>query len=377
MNEVELLCGDVIPNEDINEYDITKCEVAGCENVDYSDYMEVIRDTLVCENCVHEGARLCRSCDELEFTSELIQGVCQPCYDNYYETCQSCGDIGDRDYMYYSERYDEFYCDNNYCKPEGLIQAWDYKPYTEFFGTSVKERYFGVELEIDNGDNNEITAENMEHEAIYFKEDGSLNNGFEIVTHPCTLEYHMKELNWERLAEIAIDNGYTSHDAGTCGLHVHISREAFGKYRDVQDDNIEKLLMLIEKHWDKFRIFARRTEGQLQEWARSYLQEQNEYRRPNREHFCTKELLEQAKESGRYYAVNLRNRKTVELRLFRGTLKVNTIKATIQMCNMLVELTLHNSLEKLMKASWDRIVNAIYYKDCKELNQYLVERELI
>ena len=41
--------------------------------------------------------------------------------------------------------------------------------------------------------------------------------------------------------------------------------------------------------------------------------------------------------AGRYTAVNLTNSDTVEIRMFRGTLKLNTLKATLQMVNHLVE----------------------------------------
>jgi len=46
-----------------------------------------------------------------------------------------------------------------------------------------------------------------EGEACYFagnaycKHDGSLNDGFEIVTHPMTLDYHLHRMPWEELLE--------------------------------------------------------------------------------------------------------------------------------------------------------------------------------
>ena len=52
------------------------------------------------------------------------------------------------------------------------------------------------------------------------------------------------------------------------------------------------------------------------------------------------EQMNHAKNScaGRYTAVNLTNADTVEIRMFRGTLKLNTLKATLQMVNHLVEV---------------------------------------
>lgn len=67
-----------------------------------------------------------------------------------------------------------------------------------------EELYLGIELEIDNGGQNETNAQyiidfmNSTTENVYCKHDGSLNDGFEIVTHPCTIEYH-KQLPYKEL----------------------------------------------------------------------------------------------------------------------------------------------------------------------------------
>ena len=52
----------------------------------------------------------------------------------------------------------------------------------------------------------------------------------ELVTHPMTLEYHLNEMPWEEVLRKAQSMGYLSHAAGTCGLHVHISRSGVRLY---------------------------------------------------------------------------------------------------------------------------------------------------
>ena len=47
----------------------------------------------------------------------------------------------------------------------------------------------------------------------YCKHDGSLDEGFEIVTHPMTLDFHLHRMPWERIVEEAKRLGYTSHQA--------------------------------------------------------------------------------------------------------------------------------------------------------------------
>jgi hypothetical protein len=90
----------------------------------------------------------------------------------------------------------------------------------------------GVELEFDcGGENNEnakslldIANKNGEH--IYCKHDGSLNEGFEIVSHPMTLDYHLHEMKWCEVMEEALSLDYLSHNTSTCSLHIHVNRDA-------------------------------------------------------------------------------------------------------------------------------------------------------
>ena len=57
-----------------------------------------------------------------------------------------------------------------------------------------------MELEIDEGGESNYEANliqqiaNCDHDHIYCKHDGSLEDGFEIVTHPMTLDYHRNEM---------------------------------------------------------------------------------------------------------------------------------------------------------------------------------------
>ena len=65
----------------------------------------------------------------------------------------------------------------------------------------------------------------------------------------------------------AVSMGYRSHQATTCGLHVHISRDAFGRTEQAQEAAIARLLFFVEKHWNELLKFSRRTNRQLERWA--------------------------------------------------------------------------------------------------------------
>ena len=87
------------------------------------------------------------------------------------------------------------------------------------------------------------------------------------------------------------------------------------------------------------------------------------------------EQMSHAKNScaGRFTAVNLTNADTVEIRMFRGTLKLNTLKATLQMVNHLVEVAVAMSDAAVQDMSWFDFLDDITEP---ELIQYLKERRL-
>lgn len=152
--------------------------------------------------------------------------------------------------------------------------------------------------------------------------------------------------------------GYLSHRAGTCGLHVHISRAVFGK--SDQDGPIARVLYFFEKHWEELLKFSRRTPRQLERWAARYGYKEQ-----------PRDILEHAKKgchAGRYTCVNLTNLDTVECRMFRGTLKVNTIFATLQLLDRICDVALSLSDEELKGLSWTTFVTGCTQP---ELMQYL------
>ena len=230
--------------------------------------------------------------------------------------------------------------------------------------------HFGVELEIDEGGTVNSNAQklldiaNANAENLYIKTDGSLDEGLELVTHPMTLEYHLNEMPWEQVLCKAQRMGYLSHAAGTCGLHVHISRLAFGCTYEQQEAAIARLLYFVEKFWAELLRFSRRTQSQMNRWAARY-----------GIRLTPSEQMNHAKNScaGRYTAVNLTNADTVEIRMFRGTLKLNTLKATLQMVNHLVEVAVSMSDAAVQDMSWFDFLDDITEP---ELIQYLKERRL-
>ena len=158
-----------------------------------------------------------------------------------------------------------------------------------------------------------------------------------------TLTYHLNEMPWAEVLRKAQSMDYLSHAAGTCGLHVHISSLAFGCTYEQQEASIARLLYFVEKFWAELLRFSRRTQSQMNRWAARYGMK-----------LTPTDQMSHAKNScaGRYTAVNLTNSDTVEIRMFRGTLKLNTLKATLQMVNHLVEVAVAMSDATVQDMSW-------------------------
>lgn len=189
----------------------------------------------LCPECLTACTLLCSHCEERIWREENEGNeqtpLCRNCYEESYTHCTRCGGlISDDETCYYDE---EPYCSD--CRDRLLsdeIHSYNYKPDPIFYGDGP--RYFGVELEIDCGGEDLDSAGkllfigNREQELIYCKHDGSLDDGFEIVTHPMSLDWHLHQMPWEAILNKAVQMGYLSHRANTCGLHVHVSRDAFG-----------------------------------------------------------------------------------------------------------------------------------------------------
>lgn len=366
-----------LPDDLIEKYSkvfaLPKFVCTSCGNNFYREQLSPFDGELLCPACLSSQTVYCSCCDRRIWTDDNVgtdaQPLCQDCFDDHFERCTTCNALIRRGDTYY--RGDTPYCAECYqsvgCGDE--IMSYYFKPTPIFYGEG--KRFFGVELEIDGaGEDNDNAAEilhiaNVERPLVYCKHDGSLDDGFEIVTHPMTLDFHLHNMPWEQIVEEAKKLGYTSHQAGTCGLHVHVNRNAFGETEVQQDAVIARILYFVEKNWEELLKFSRRTQSQLDQWAARYGYKDQ-----------PKELLDHAKKSahaGRYTSVNLTNKNTIEFRIFRGTLKHNTLIATLQLLDRICDVALFMSDEQVKAMSWTTFVSGCTQP---ELVQYLKERRL-
>lgn len=323
------------------------------------------RCTTTCDNC---GERIWR--DNAEGDSNYT--LCSHCYDYSYTTCEGCGGLIHNSDALYEDGEDYPYCRDCFEKLNNdAIKNYSYKPEPIFYGSG--NLFYGVELEIDKGGEEHSNAQklldiaNRNEERIYCKHDGSLNDGFEIVSHPMTLDYHTNKMNWLDVFEKAVEMEYRSHNTSTAGLHIHCSRSAFGKDYEQQEQAIGRVVFFVERHWNELVKFSRRTLDNLNHWAAKYATISS----------TTEETYKKAKDKrmGRYVAVNLENYNTIEFRLFRGTLRYKTFLATLQLVDEICYCAINMTDKEMEDMSWLDFVQRILPKK-PELIEYLKEKRL-
>ena len=291
-----------------------------------------------CKPCGTKFA-LCSSCNYFHEVGETQEAegriYCTSCFNDHFMLCGYCGEYYRRGTLIENEDTGEFYCldcgiDNNLplnLRNRRLIQNYGYKPQPKFRKEVGDDTlHFGMELEVEMGSNG-INKEEMAKKLLrvmksfgYFKPDGSLNNGFEIVTHPFTWRWFKKNRKiFEGMSKLLIENGYRSYEPATCGIHIHLSKVSF-----LHKMHLFKFLKFFYDNHEFLKIISQRdsrsTSGSCQ-WGR------------RAENNDQKILVKKAKDKywgGRYTAVNLENEHTAEIRIFRGTLKVESIFKNIE-----------------------------------------------
>lgn len=320
-------------------------------NTDFDDALQYLNDTMlnrvrdrydfaeVMNQADDRGEYFtCNDCGAIESTDHS-----NTCYDDY-SVCDSCCE----NYRW-SERRDTYISEDDYFDEQeddsdsededdtyALIGSYHSSKHklshikSEFDKRKTKV-YLGLELEMEcNEDVSRHDRASQLTEAICFltdsddnmqryaalEHDGSLNNGFEMVTAYTGLDVHRNQLAYFK----SPFRGMRSHDTKTCGLHVHICKS------DMTLLHASKMILFIHESSNQklIRSIARRDSS-------NYAQIKNKK--------ASYEWLKNARtardpmqhlNSDRYEALNFQNERTVEFRMFKGTLKYDTIMACLE-----------------------------------------------
>ena len=344
----------------------TSCgqELAG-ESTEYND-------DVYCADCWENNFSLCEDCDEvvpnddLEYVAGRSVAVCSGCTEQY-GSCINCNESYHENNL--EEHNGESYCEdchNNAHDDEKVIKDYEYKPVPVFSPTpnpsTAEHLYLGIELEIEvviSADRNEIAEEVQRLQGrVYCKKDGSLDKGFEIVSHPATLGYHLSDMRWAEILAYLREQDCSSHNTTTCGLHIHINRD----YLTIQEQI--KLAIFIHTQAKNITKIARRDS--------SYAKYKDGIEKLSDE--------EKISNGDRYEALNFQNRSTVEFRMFRGTLNAETFFATLEFVDSVVEFVKTASTADLasdIPEAWRKYIGYLSGKDYQYLNAYLTKKELL
>lgn len=276
-----------------------------------------------------------------------------------------------------------------------MIHNYSYKPEPEIGYKNDRESRehltFGVELECEprnDGGNVRMDAYELSDRIdeipggrTYCKSDGSLSNGVEIVSHPGTLAHHMYVMHWRQIQRTCEKAGFRSHDAANSGLHVHVGRAQLGSTDAERNDVTRKVQVLFALYAAELTRFSRRRRSCLEQWApiASLGVTPDDIR-----HASSGAQLAswaharvpayRSNHNDRYTAVNVTNSATVEIRIFRGTLKRDTLIAAIQLVSNVFEYAMAHDWADIRTSTW---ADVAAYKPHKELVNYMIARNLL
>lgn len=275
-----------------------------------------------------------------------------------------------------------------------MVYSYSYKPNPVFRYAGNENptttRTYGLEVEVDVGNHTTTLCNTYDlsdkldeiTDVIYCKSDGSLSHsGVELVTHPCSLRYHMNNLRWKYVVQTCVKNGYRSHDStgATCGLHIHVGRQQLGADGNERDENVRKIIVLVERYWNKLVPFTRRDRSRLNQWAPRPRQCHTWYA-DNLPGDVTRAQANRWIDVGddshddRYTAVNITNGATIEFRIFRGTLKRDTLIASIQLVDNICEYAMTHSWDEIQSSTWTDVALLRHWN---ELDAYLLKLGLV
>lgn len=338
-----------------------------CGDVGRSDDTAWVSDnrrwpTSYCPNCIDQGVvGQCEApnCDVFGSRNEFVDDN-----DDVLMLCQSCYD-------------DE--CE----RQSGEIHYYSYRPPLEFYSTDELGRvtihnsalghqvYMGMELELEVGDYGKRgraakAIYDRTGDVVYCKEDGSLNCGIEVVSHPMTLDVWQHNFDWHWTQQLA-DMGCRAWNTQTAGLHIHVGltsfsdRSHFARFYMLFMRNSDEWIKLAGRdssRWASFHEYddqgaaVRRAFGvfpaalQLPPLeTRGMTPRQVDYARFEREMFIKYHPNKFIRpdfgrtNNGRYVALNCQNQSTIELRFWRPSLKATTVLAALEATAAAVEYT--------------------------------------
>ena len=319
-------------------------------------------------------------------TQNVSYSLCPTCYKKYSILCAHCKKL----YIYYNapefrKNNKIFLCDR--CREilhKKIIKRYNYKPRSSLKFLDVDNKgniviyskkdkrfipYFGIELEIEIPSSQISLCTGVEIleelDFVYLKHDGTLHNGFEIVTFPLSWKWilHNKD-KFNPIFNLS-KRGILSYDKDTCGMHIHISKDVFS------EKQLFNFMWFIYSNRHFIYKLSQRTYRSLNEFASLTDISDEQIQRYSR------------RKSGnfnKHQAVNLRNSTTVELRIARGTLNPRSFWKNVEFAKCLFDFSniLQENDKRYNKNSLDKFLSYVRNNRRKfpNLHSFMKEKEM-
>ena len=281
-----------------------------------------------------DGAQIgiCGACTTYYWYCEACGGYyCTNDYNQEYECCNSCMERLDMDDIIYRD--------------EQIINSYGYKPKPKFISQEKEntKRYYGMEIEI--GDTQPSIGASMVYRLInnggrraYLKRDGSIaTGGYECVTHPMSSRSLHSWLENE-FREALETRGLDQLNTDGCGVHIHFSRDSIGKLTLFK---LNVLLNMLRGKANKnfIKFFTQRSEANLDRWSKVCSDVPL--------WFVSKIKEDYGYNSERYVAVNQTNSKTIEFRIFAGSLDIEVLHSYLEFAECVLDFCVNTSIKNI------------------------------
>ncbi len=344
----------------------------GCGLYVFKDDIVITADGyFYCECCIINCAT-CIDCKK-KYRREIsgyndINGkfiyICHQCINNNWYSCVNCNIVWKNNSIYIHESCKK--CgrcgDNCRCYLKQAHYKPDTKPligFDDFFHLGIEMETANKEHKISNFFAAKVVT-GMTNGYAYCKSDGSIDgrdgsgDGIEIVSYPMTLNAHRINARWKEIFSYLSSNGFKSHNTKECGFHVHVSRD---KFTMCEQNKVGLIVYLNKKNCEKV---GRREMGHFCKYVEKKKTRMN------------KSGTGDLDNGDRYEAINWTNPDTFEFRFPKGTLKVETMYATLEFLHAICTFAkLNSSVVCASKDCWKKLCN--YIGQNQKKYQYAVE----
>ena len=218
---------------------------------------------------------------------------------------------------------------------------------------------------------------------LYTKYDSSVDDGFEIVSHPATFNA-IKKMDFQKMFLRHRDK-FKGYFTRSCGMHIHINRNSFNVLQ------LYKFVLMLNEYQSLTKAIAQRRRESEYSWANFQSSQADDCKRESS--YISKKMKEESKtENGirireinkkykadlrigeRYQVVNLQNANTIEIRCFKSNLDEVAFRKNIEFVDGLFWFCKETPVHDLTVENFLKFVK-INEKDYSNLIKFLNRAE--